>query len=1776
MKSPVQALLYSLGILLIGIDADATERKKISLSASRNGTIALEITSTVPLSEELSIPRDYSVQYSTDLKHWVELTRVSSLESFSEVRDQDAKSSSMRFYRIEPIELNETDRIQVASFVQELESHNQFLSGILLKGTSLADILALRENESELRAKLQELIDNNEQIPDGLVKLYQEVLADTDAILSSNPLEIEIGSTILEIEVSEAMRRISEEYQRLGLVSLNDFDRLPGITPNDLEGLETLAEHLNRRQVGRETTIPIFDTLSPFGTFTLVDRLVRNFGEILLEKTSDLDHDRKLEINYELFRRLINGVELTTRETAAIIEELTNANPIPWNTITEPPVLTANLKGVLSEIDVVEQVLETETEALLNGKEYDPVFVNLIRERIKHQLRAIHSGFIQKLESHIKRPSTTLEFLPVTSLTRLSAPPSAAELIQFVSILSQWNESIQVSVTDLLESLEISENLASSFKSVISDKLNGYWTPYQFVPGLYTKQFEIVERALELESILFELTDGHSTQINVSQFPVLTSLPFNVSELLKYPGIAANVSEEELSEFHSGEDWRNLMRVSLSPISESNPDILSIFGRNVELLALLLERFGAGVIINGSFDSTAFTRLILIDQDLSAVVNAIDQTLSAANGSIDDLDIDLQIGLSNNEYRAILGVLEATRNSIRDSANETIAQLEQPIKATFESVLQTSYNSLNQKVDDLLAVSFDSHLKIVINDKVHSIRTRPAIDFLRAQLNRIAVIEDNNSPTRRQYLRLNGVSEALATGLKPSSYRTRLRYLWNAPGESVGAESSETDSLDIQTDILDITFNLIPAVMEAFGQDILDGENSVDLARFKQILLQGVYAPVADGETIRSRHIQLASSEISEGESKLRPLNMSTWEDRLSAETIYQSMKEQIIESMGPLIQELTTEEIRILEQDFSRLNSVRDLYARYIDLDNPFPISNLLLTLPDGRKFSIPLQSIKSIPNFPFSLDYWDRKLFVGIEESDMESSKQLSRSIRYSRSGVFDEETRFQGISRDKLIVNLLLRFYANNTSNFKSIKSDLFKDGTISVEVFRRIIKGVDALHRETLINARQVTDDTIARMQFLTHSAMTMDNALAVYRETADLQHSIIEYLTNLTDRHEREDVIEIEEAITAIYKNVVDEMIDYYRSNELVIDASGTPIAVPVHQIADALIDIIETRFPGEEIGTHHFSAIAGISVEDLREYNKLEDFLGAQIIALPRNSQYVEILSKLSEVGFMQLAHGAIKRHFNSVVDVSNNKIDLDTLLTLLTDDGLAFQRVEAVIQSIHDDATNRLNAIQKPNTPYGLREALSITTELKSAMASRVNDHISDFTLEQITSLQTRIDTLFADFVSSRDSLLMGQLISIETIDHQFYRVNLSEIENAVVNRLEELVLENPPQDVPVMTPAFDLSPLISRTGERSLPPQDFEPEHTLTRLGLHILTARLIEKYGITVGNNDVFSLDKFLEELGQPQSERAEELIENLTIQVLAKLEALVPAGNGAIAHQDILVINEFLVGERRRFSEALGSPDYSNENPYEIQNYANESWRSVIERYENLLFNRNITIRIDGHTVTIPTASLVERMNQAYREGHTDLLDSLLEGGEPDWVYENFKFIPSYYDRFPFSSPTMGTAKNGNEFSIENPLFPFSLGELLNVPGISLRDLSSLETEQTQWIKIERIPASELVKARFNLRILSPGFSPQTIGARQLGFTNALEGDFTDMVSWPPANRYLELSQRDIRFRLLKEIIEIYADILIDFNGLINLDAFEILLRAPLETEAIGAE
>ena len=1649
--------------------------------------------------------------------------------------------------------------------VEDLEAYGAYMSGILVEGVTLEDVIDLRSIEAELRAALRALIEKRQDVPDSLLQLFHESIAETDRAMANSPLEIVTGGVVWEVQVSEAMRMISEEYQRLGLVSLNDFERLPGIDHEDMEGLETLQEYLAWRQVRMGVGVPVFDSLSPRGAYTLIDRLVRKYADYLLASTYDKDSDGKREIDYELFREMVNGVRLTMLEADGLIAQILSENQISWGALQDSVVRNKDLSLVFGQIDGTHREIYNGLVNLVENKGFEDVFTELIKRFAFQKLRDLYTDWIKALDDAMAIDEYRFALAPRATLPDLPSVPSVSELTEFLNILTTWNRTLNNNYLAFIATLDVSDKLIQDFRSIHYKKLNlGDSNSYPDY-GLYGREYRPLREALWFGSVRFERPGGQSVVIDLNRSSLLRLIPFEIAQLLENPGIAAIFSEEDLKSMHSGIDGLFFERVLLEEAVEPESPALTTFGRNIELIQLLIERYDDLIVRDGELDQVALGMMLFGDEESEAWMVQVLSRINSAMKAVDDLNIDLDVGLRYQDYEAVVTIQTDARREISDLVAEYLAELDPEHRVVVEGLFEIAYARLVSYLAPIYSLDDSKRIIVTVDQTQHFLATASFINELFEQLRRVAVLEDRDSTNayRRQYTRLNGIDEDSMLRLRTDS---EVRWQGQIRINQSNAYA-ENRTLDQEPALHDVAFIILPKLIESFAEEILNTKGEVDLRLFSEKLTEGVYVPVEYPNSISDVVREIVVAHQNQAFEDIAGLDYRIWDERMEAEAILSNMLRTVAELAEPLTRNLDEIELDRLEYRVPRLYD-NLLYRYYRDVRE---IEAFAMRMGDGIELFVPAKEIQSIPRFPY-----DREHFIGIVESDFEGVGRLSLSFHFTNSGELEDSQLFEATDEDKLVANIVRRFYNDFSPEFAEIRADMFRNGRVSLEVFRRAILGLDALHRELVAEASELTDAFVDRNLPRAQSSddMTIEMAMQLFDELLDLQAAIVEGLRTRASKHEDHDVIEIEESASEVYRNAVDLVVDYYRSHILVTEIEGKRIRIPYQDIQDEIVNLLTVRFPGESIGAHHIASFYGVSIEDLQAYNRLEAFLGAQIIALPRNSQHVEILSKLSELGFMQLAVEGVQRHSGQVVDLENERVDVEALLDALSDLELAKERAKAVIEELSATAREELNTVSNELTFESFERILGISEALKRGLANRLNGHVSGFPEDVFEELKAIVDQRFLDFKSLRDAAVFDRSMTIHAFDDEELHVNLSEIEAAVVAELNAILAEKQGGQGKSYHDEIDDSALDSLPRFIWWKPDrvDINPEDTLTRLGLHHLIGRLIKRYGITVMENGEFSLEKFLAELRKSNESRIEALVDNLKKNVLEALDAMIPEGDAAIALEEVFEIHELLLRQRRKFSD-LVMQQVDEETEYGLGSLVgHKAWRAVTERYEQGLWSRNVIVTVDGTQVELELQWLVNTMDAAYDDGRARILDTYLENGESMFHYLQFAY--SLNSLYRSSNPEYDESEEGEGLkrTVDTPRYPFKLGELVTIPGISAYDLIGLDTEQEDFVAMALLDARELVRGSFNLRLLSPGTALQTINEfRSIGgYQGVTFDDFFWIPGWGYSlDSYSNLSQRDIRYRLLVELIEDYADLLIDEEGDFDRDAFEALLDLEVE-------
>ncbi|MDD5671585.1 MAG: hypothetical protein PHN49_08090, partial [Candidatus Omnitrophica bacterium] len=1475
-------------------------------------------------------------------------------------------------------------------------------------------------------------------------------------------------------------------------------------------------------------------------------------------------------------------------------------------------VMFDSLLDLIARVDAQNMDMKNQIDALCGTEGPTPNLFANIRWMLESRQRSINAGAEYDLiAALINHPTEINAIIEQHNIVFPSGPVSVEQAIDLVAQVDQLRSDLEMAMRELLshiKGLGVSETLVNRVREILQTVTNGGWywnSDYDgryasgSLTGAYPAVLQNLNSVLRGGQIEFSVDGIGTVVLSANDLNVLTdNLPREISTLIRFPGIAAAMTAEQLAAFEKmqSETLRQRIRFDDENIGET-PDQLSTVGIRLQFMQLVLEVFGERIVRDGSVNIDAFRRAILLDENLEQVY------AQAQNVILSDIDY-LNRVIENPPQAMTLAFYDELNRIIQDSNGKVTdilkPALDQVIYDAREMVIGMIQNDFNQLLNTIDAVTQRAIIQVTIDGQAYSVNARDVMARIQEIMPRLAISQapynygaSYGQYSKDQYDRLQGLSAELLQSIQSPyehNYSRQLRFDGREPYFG-------RDMLQPMADE-EVWYRLLPQVLEGFGTAIVGTDGVISLDRIEDKLLEGVYAPVPKGQTLLGAFTNMLNDVINATIARLNALDYSKWEDRVLAEKLVFEAIAAVQSGAQPFIQELNGTETNKLASiangyDQANFNGLWSL------LDNKLwstPVQTVVLS--DGSVLNINLSDIKNIPGFPGSRTY-DTELFPGITDSDFTGSDNRQRSQITIQKGVTDVPVVYNSwIDQDKFIVSLLKRHYDGRGQIPELYSGKLFTqnaDGslTLNVEIFRRLIKGVDLLHKQILDQVTLWTAEELQKLEAFKAVPMTVDAIRAIYGEVSAFRAKVLEYMNGLTARHEKEDVIEMEEAVSAVYKKTVDAMIQYVRDHQLVTVINGAEVEIPWAELTQRMLAVIGERFPGEDIGAHHFASFYGVTIEDLRSYNKLEEFLGMQIIALPRNSQYVEILSKLSEIGMMELSEKLIQRYAEDGILV-NGAVDVDTLMDLIADPEVAMQKTRERTDEIIAPVEEYLFGLEFPLTNKTLQEMADAFNKMKLELVNVINGCVTGFSQEMFDEIQDYVESMYQYLAATRNELLAQQPIEITAADGSQFAIDLTELEPAAVDEIMILLLNPRPEEpaepyLPVYYDTYELQldksvvyrdieevALVSSIDMRIdtayriddiaktdliariwYPlPGKIDPKDTLTEFGFYQLLVKLAEKYGSFVVDEDgAFSVAKFLRELGRTDLERAQERFLALQNEALAELQLRVPqADGGEITLEDVLGIHGYLDEARQRFLSVLNR-FMNSDDPYAVIAAGNNAWSAVMAEYELRVFSKNILMTVDGQTVSIEGRVLASIIREEYGRGNTELINQYKEGGETQSQYSDYRTLyQQYYWDYRMAKESEAYYDDPNDVENQNSRYPFNLGQLMSLPGISRNDLAGLDVESKDQVRLTLTNAKELLKGLLNMRVFAPGSSVQTIGAtKQMAETNAYDSvsmsdvvELKSMLWYPyPRPKVLDLSDRDLMFRVLPALVKDYA-------------------------------
>ncbi|MCM8774803.1 MAG: hypothetical protein NC930_00375 [Candidatus Omnitrophica bacterium] len=1619
-------------------------------------------------------------------------------------------------------------------YYQKLKRFDSDLSGIAADCVTWEQVMASRTILEELREVIELIIGNGETPTEEILKEFKTRCDRFDQMLTNKPMDI----NGVEVLPSEAMRVVAEELTRLSGGDALDYSRLPGIRSLiekgrlTLEDLETLQEYLQFRQVGVQTSIPVFKVLSSYGNLVLIYRLVTAFGDKVIG--GDLDLDGKKELNMNVFRRMVNGTQEAYEKAEALIRQIKEAHAIS---------------------------------------------------------------------------------LPAVGTI------AYGELVAYVGQVDSFREDLKIELLALIETFTVEQSFKSQLTSEISQCVNQIYSPY------VTRLQDLMWRS----SVQFQVSGvGAVTMTSNDLYDLVSFLPRDIPTLLKYPGLK-EIGEEFLRTLEKQhiESQRNYIHLYDGNISET-PDTLSSFAIRFQLAQKFLETYGSTVVVNGIVDREAWRNALLMNDYLRQLLDSAKSVIAAAIGRAQTIGANVSSGITIEVYDSLFQLIKDTNEAVIGILKLALDDVIYDVRSEVTMRLQERFNALLSHIDGIIA---SAKIKVVIDGRDQTLDPKALHAEIKKVLKRVAVIwDDCGDYSKIQYDRLQGITEEILIGLKTAYELNYYRYVnFNSYQPTFSQDMNQTMANE------EVWFRMIPRVLSQLGTIILDSDGKFSVEKFQEALLDGVYAPVPAGQSINQAFREILQRLIPEGISNINALDSAKWEDRIQIKGVVEDILKRIGQEALPLIKELNHSELSILNR-VGNWGSYPYSIPRISDLWNLVDqkLQNQLVTVSmiDGNRVQIDLAAVIRIPGFPRYADY-DKVLFPGISASDFEGTAEKPRIWLDLNEGIQNPTYGYQSINPEILTVNIVSRLYETLSAIPEIYRGKLFVDGKLNVEILRRYLKNVDGLHQAILETVRQMTNEELEKLQGLKTVSVTIESIQAVYQSILETRTKIINYMESLTSRHEREDVLGVEKDATKIYQELVAEMIQYIRTNPLVLVYEGQEIVIPAGDIAARILKTLEEKFPGEDLGAHHFASLYGFNIEDLRRYNKLEEFLGMQLIALPRNSQFVEVLSKLSEIGIMELIVDAVNRNAGEVIDPVNKAVNVNLLMDILTDSERAVETAKNRATQIADEAKNALTNLDGPMTSEKFFKLASIIDNAKYNLVTVINHYLTGFTQEMFDQVQAHVTGLYAELKTIRDSMVTSGDIEITAFDGSIFKINLTQLEPAVVDRIMQILAAMPPQPDPdpiwprpwpvysfkaargvvlksETAIAMEEPTLIEPVGPividpiRPWPPiwdpspGKFDRTNVLTEFGFCQLLVNLAVKYGsFVVDENGDFSVEKFLYELGRTDIERAKERFEILKNEAIAELSRLVSSDPSVtVSLDDVSAVHVYLNRSRELFlntlNHFLNNGHYKER--YQLMNLGNEAWDAVVSKYEELLFAKVIKFEMDGRTVSFAGKVLLGILKEEYNKGNTALVNLYKEGQETTWEYQqNFKTLYNnwwyrgpYYDYgiAEISDQAVSLTDEGTD-DIQDVVYPFTLGELERIPGIYRADLVNLDVVSKDKVQLTfNADPKELLKGLFNMRIVSPDAAVQTIGlaTADISASGSVKSAMSESVSLSRvasnslryegdrdrvmiARGYLYVSDRSILFNMLPAMVKDFVGTIVGEDGVVDPELFRALLSDP---------
>jgi hypothetical protein len=1488
------------------------------------------------------------------------------------------------------------------------------------------DYLTL-DGAMRLRSVQEEFKSAIETLPEGdraeWIKKFNEYLIASDRIISAKPLLVKLADNreVIVRNSPDVMAQIIRRFKMMDPNGEVTLDRLAGIDPEDLAGLETVKEYFSARQIGTSFDLPSFDLFSPLGHLELVERLVRKFPVMIIEGPVQV-------LDVPAFLRHVDGTAQVYEAAKAAIEKVFTENPYAFD--ANPLTVQDILKGI-SDL-----------------KELNLALVNAV--------------------------------LPVLEAYR--------------------GEAV--------------------FKGLVTGEITGILNQYQ---SPYMQAWELLNQGLNGRPAEFEI-NGITVAVSRQELSdFINHLPQDTYDLYRYPGVKANVDPAFMTGLISAGYFNSLSNVNLAfqyagqlPAEPADPRLRHYqiaYASQYQVLEEMLRTWAGEVVRpDGTVDFDKLRFRMLISYDLEMALGRAEEYL--ANQSQKMLDF------SNRKFE-----LENCA-AIYDEMKALLAETQKELRARFNPLLQDviydTFNEVTIRVSQRYQNLVNSFNQVLENVVVTIQTPQTPGTFRPAQINSEVLekildavsIRTNGylGFSRAVYQRMSGITpEMLQDLLSPNQVTALTRFDFNEWGYGQDAYLAPQEVL----------FKLIPQLVQKFGTS--------DTETLIQKLTENLPFPVEIGQSLEVTVRNIIADFCQRTGAAIDSSSINNIQDLLALRDLMVSQSQALRNALRVYTANLSGEEISSIESwanDNGYWNGSYQENWNYVV--SRFQAKVWEPVWLEVRGVRVPIRQILNIEKFPYSPVY-DEKLFTGIAAGDFTDAEQGGDVNRYAYIRLSDEmidymmSPELSALGRMQLVVNMVDRLMSMEPA--PAITFD--KDGVTELdpEAFRLYLKGVRAMQQAIYDEARLRTDALIEKFKALEKGSYTIDEINAMHAELLVLRQGLIEYLEKMAGQHERRDVIETEDEVSLIFQDAFEAFVAMVGKADLVIDIQGVSVAIPAKTITAALVDYVRANITANP-AAHDFAKLFGIDVDMVRSAHKLENYLGEQMVVLPRNSEYVQIISQLSELGYMQLAAALVKKYAAEVV--ADGQVDVAKLIDLITNKDSAVAYAKKSAEAFVAGKAAEIEALNgRSVTLKDFSTLANILSDIRVGLVSSMNDFLSGNADE---ALQRELEDFITGLYENARKLWTNRTFGYE-VNGQKIQIQLTEeVMGRFVETIRQYLLAHPadmpafPVDEMPLVPVLyktDMvlaeEPMLASDFDRIMPirpiiwpidpiwipvprPGSYNPAYHPTELAMTELFCRLAVKYGdfvLTPDENGVlqFDGDKFLAELLLPDSDRANRRLDQILAQDLPALRDYLESlkdENGAISVSALRAINLSFSEVKSRIEKLYQDSSVK----------ATEVWAAFMQLYEGTLLSENTLLSFDyrGSKITFEAAVLDKLLMSLYKEGKLDpdltaRFDALIRAGETTKQYSSFKWLQGLiqYDIVGGKIYSIGDlagkeGAGGLAYAVDEMI---TFGALATIPGINRRDLSDLEAaEMAGALKLTPVDPMTLM-GLLDMRSLAPG-------------------------------------------------------------------------------------